>query len=325
MQDLLERIFNIKSKSEFEDLCIEVLEFQIKKNPLYSSYAKMILNGKTITTINDIPFLPIEFFKKEQVICSSEKIEKIFISSGTTGEKSKHLISDIEIYKKSLKESFKNFYGEISEYCILALIPNYNENQDSSLIYMINHFIKSSNHSQSKIFGNNFKDLYETILDLEHKGQKVILFGISYALLDFAEKFSTRLNHTIIVETGGMKGKRKELVKEDLHNILKSAFSLENIHSEYGMTELLSQSYSKGDNIFFSPPWKKIIIRDINDPLSIIHKNQTGGINIIDLANIYSCPFIETQDLGKNFTDNSFSVIGRFDNSDLRGCNLLSQ
>ena len=325
MNRFSEKIFNIKSEEDFNKLCINLFDFQMRKNPIYSAYAKIILKAKSPKNINDIPFLPIEFFKKEQIICNGQKIKEIFLSSGTTGNQSKHLISDLEIYEKSFQKSFHQFYGNISEYCILSLLPNYREREGSSLIYMVDDLIKNSQHPKSGFYLNNYKGLSSTLEELEKIGQKTILIGVSYALLDLANQFPQNLEHTIIMETGGTKGERKVLIKEELHKILKNAFSLKKIHSEYGMTELLSQSYSKGDNIFNSPPWKKILIRDVNDPLTIIGNDKTGGMNIIDLANIYSCPFIATQDLGKTFTDGSFSVLGRFDNSDIRGCNLLIQ
>ena len=304
---------------------MNLFDFQMENNPIYSAYAKILLKGSHPNNINEIPFLPIEFFKTEQIICNGQKIEEIFLSSGTTGNQSKHLISDLGIYKKSFRKSFDQFYGNISEYCILSLLPNYREREGSSLIYMVDDLIKNSQHPKSGFYLDNYKELSIKLEELENEGQKTILIGVSYALLDLSDQFPQRLEHTIIMETGGTKGERKELIKEELHKILKKAFSLNKIHSEYGMTELLSQSYSKGDNIFKSPRWKKILIRDVNDPLTIIGDDKTGGINIIDLANIYSCPFIATQDLGKTFDDDSFSVLGRFDNSDVRGCNLLIQ
>jgi len=269
-------------------------------------------------------FLPIEFFKTEQIICQGQAIEEIFLSSGTTGEQSKHLVSNIELYKSSFQKAFQLFYGDITDYCILALLPSYKEREGSSLIYMVDDLIKKSKHPQSNYYLNNYEELATTLKGLENKKQKTILFGVTYALLDLAEVFPQKLEHAIIMETGGMKGQRKELLKEEIHSILKHSFATENIHSEYGMTELLSQGYSKGNNIFKTPPWMKILTRDVNDPLSIIN-NKTGGINVIDLANIYSCPFIATQDLGRTFDDGSFSVLGRFNNADVRGCNLLVQ
>ena len=294
-------------------------------NPIYSAYSQIILKGEIPKKLEEIPFLPIEFFKTEQIICVTQKIEEIFLSSGTTGNQSKHLVSDLSIYENSFQNAFQLFYGDITDYCILSLLPNYREREGSSLIYMVDDLIKRSKHPKSGFYLNNYKEVSETILELEKNGQKTLLIGVSYALLDLAKDYPMKLENTIIMETGGTKGKRKELLKEELHKILKEAFSLDSIHSEYGMTELLSQSYSEGDNIFKTPPWKKVLIRDVNDPLTILGKNRSGGINIIDLANIYSCPFIATQDLGRLHEDESFSVLGRFDNSDVRGCNLLVQ
>ena len=247
------------------------------------------------------------------------------MSSGTTGEQSKHLVADLSLYKKSYLRAFQQFYGDIDDYCILALLPSYKEQESSSLIFMIDNLIQQSSHQKSGYYLNNYSELSDTIKELEKKKEKTILFGVTYALLDFAKEFPQQLKNTIVMETGGMKGQQKEMLKEEVYKILKHSFVIKNIHSEYGMTELLSQSYSKGNNLFNSPPWMKIIIRDVNDPLSIIGHNKTGGINVIDLANIYSCPFIATQDLGRTFNDDSFSVLGRFDNSDVRGCNLLVQ
>lgn len=319
------QIFNIKSEQDFEKLALEIFDFQMDKNPIYSAYAAMILKGEDPRNIYEIPFLPIEFFKTQQLICNGQKIEEIFLSSGTTGDQSRHLVSDLSIYQKSFSKSFELFYGKITDYCILSLLPNYRQREGSSLIYMVDELINESKHEKSGFYLNDYKGLSETINELERKKQKTILIGVSYALLDLAKNFPQMLEHTIIIETGGTKGKRKEFVKEEIHKILKNSFSLQYIHSEYGMTELLSQSYSDGRGIFKSPPWKKILIRDTNDPLSLIGEKKTGGINIIDLANIYSCPFIATQDLGKTYDDGSFSVLGRFDNSDVRGCNLLVQ
>jgi phenylacetate-coenzyme A ligase PaaK-like adenylate-forming protein len=325
MNSFVEEIFNIHSEQEFVKICLQIYELQMDNNPIYSAYSQIILKGEIPKKLEEIPFLPIEFFKTEQIICVTQKIEEIFLSSGTTGNQSKHLVSDLSIYENSFQNAFQLFYGDITDYCILSLLPNYREREGSSLIYMVDDLIKRSKHPKSGFYLNNYKEVSETILELEKNGQKTLLIGVSYALLDLAKDYPMKLENTIIMETGGTKGKRKELLKEELHKILKEAFSLDSIHSEYGMTELLSQSYSEGDNIFKTPPWKKVLIRDVNDPLTILGKNRSGGINIIDLANIYSCPFIATQDLGRLHKDGSFSVLGRFDNSDVRGCNLLVQ
>ena len=318
-------IFDIKNDAEFEMLALSIFDYQMESNSIYAPYAALILKGKAPNNIFEIPFLPISFFKTEQIICQGRPVEEVFLSSGTTGDQSKHLVSDISLYRESYLKAFELFYGDITQYCILSLLPNYREREGSSLIYMVDDLISKSKHEQSGFYLNDYESLSKRLQKLEKEGQKTILFGVSYALLDLAEQFPQKLEHTIIIETGGIKGKRKEMLKEELHQNLKAAFSLEVIHSEYGMSELLSQSYSNGEGIFKSPPWKKVLIRDTNDPLSIIGDNKTGGINVIDLANIYSCPFIATQDLGKTFEDGTFTVLGRFDNSDLRGCNLLLQ
>ena len=323
MDKIIDKVFDIKSEEDFKKICFEIFKYQVDYNPIYSAYCEIILKGKNPNKLTDIPFLPISFFKEEQIICHGQKIEEIFLSSGTTGNQSKHLVSDLSIYKKSFRKSFELFYGDITDYCILSLLPNYREREGSSLIYMVDDFIKNSKHPDSGFYLNDHKKITQTLIELENKNQKTILFGVSYALLDLANKYPQKLFNTIIIETGGTKGNRKEILKEELHESLKSCFKTKTIHSEYGMTELLSQSYSKGNGIFKSPPWKKVLIRDTNDPLSFVDNNITGGINIIDLSNIYSCPYIATQDLGKKYNDDSFSIIGRYDNSDVRGCNLL--
>ena len=318
-------IFDIKNDAEFEMLALSIFDYQMESNSIYAPYAALILKGKAPNNIFEIPFLPISFFKTEQIICQGRAVEEVFLSSRTSGDQSKHLVSDISLYRESYLKAFELFYCDITQYCILSLLPNYREREGSSLIYMVDDLISKSKHEQSGFYLNDYESLSMRLQKLEKEGQKTILFGVSYALLDLAEQFPQKLEHTLIIETGGTKGKRKEMLKEELHQNLKAAFSLDVIHSEYGMSELLSQSYSNGEGIFKSPPWKKILIRDTNDPLSIIGDNKTGGINVIDLANIYSCPFIATQDLGKTFEDGTFIVLGRFDNSDLRGCNLLLQ
>lgn len=321
--NIINEIFNIKTESQFKKIAFKSFDYQMDKNPIYAAYAALILKGKEPKKILDIPCLPISFFKSEQVICQGQQIETVFLSSGTIGDQSQHLVSDLSIYKNSYLKSFGLFYGNINQYCVLSLLPNYREREGSSLIYMVDDLILKSTHNKSGFYLNNYQSLSNTLKELEKLGQKTILFGVSYALLDLAEQFPMKLENTIIIETGGTKGSRKEMIKEELHEKLKSAFSLKKIHSEYGMTELLSQSYSQGNGLFKTPPWKKVIIRDVNDPLSIIGCNKTGGINIIDLANLNSCPFIATQDLGKNYSNGTFEVLGRFDNSDVRGCNLL--
>lgn len=292
---------------------------------MYRTYVDGIkVNVAAINKISHIPFLPIEFFKTHKVIVdidNSDACDIIFTSSG--GVKSKHYVKNVSIYEESYLLGFENFYGAISDYCVLALLPSYLERDGSSLIYMMEDLIQRSKHDDSDFYLNNYDELIQKINELNSKGQKTILIGVTYALLELMEKQELKLNTTIVMETGGMKGKRKEMVREELHQLLCKGYGVTSIHSEYGMTELLSQAYSKGEGIFECPPWMQIIIRDTNDPLHILTDNRTGGINVIDLANIYSCSFIATQDLGKRYADGLFEVLGRFDNSDIRGCNLL--
>lgn len=284
----------------------------------------MKIKPSRITELEHIPFLPVEFFKTQKVIINAaHNIENLpfFTSSGII--QSRHYVKDLTIYERSYKQGFEYFYGAIKDYCMLALLPSYMERGGSSLVYMINDFIRCTEHPSSGFYLHNYDELIFKLKELEQQKQKTILLGVTYALLNLVEKKNIQLNHTIVMETGGMKGKRKEMVREELHSVLCKGFGVNVIHSEYGMTELLSQAYSKGNGMFYCPPWMKVLIRDTNDPLSILKENKTGGINIIDLANINSCSFIATQDLGRSYLDNSFEVLGRFDNSDLRGCNLL--
>lgn len=324
-ETFISKIFNCNDDLTFEQLALQLFHYQKNNNPIYSSFASLILKNKSPQNIYEIPFLPIEFFKTEQIICKGRGIQQIFLSSGTTGEQSKHLISDLSLYQKSYLRTFQQFYGDIQDYCILALLPSYQERESSSLIYMVDDLITKSKHPKSGFYLNNLNELSQTITELEKNKQKTILFGVTYALLDLATQHPQHLRHTLIMETGGMKGRQKELLKEETHQLLQEAFLTKNIHSEYGMTELLSQAYSNGENIFKLPPWMKILVRDVNDPLSIMGDNKKGGINVIDLANIHSCPFIATQDLGCTFENGAFSVLGRFSNADIRGCNLLIQ
>ena len=318
-------IFNINSPTEFEKLALKVFKFQFENNKVYRSFCDLLYKHPAdIIAINEIPFLPIEFFKTREVISTNNSVEKVFSSSGTTGSiTSKHLVSDIKLYEESYKKAFAHFYGDIEEYVILALLPSYLEREGSSLIYMINDLIIKSNRQESGFYLNNHHDLSQSLKQLEAKQQKTLLIGVSFALLDLIEKYQFRLEHTIVMETGGMKGKRKEIIRQELHQILQSGFGVDRIHSEYGMTELMSQAYSKGNGIFECPPWMKILTRDTEDALTIQQPGKTGGVNIIDLANINSCSFIATQDLGKVTKNGHFEIIGRFDSSDIRGCNLM--
>ncbi|MFI5149037.1 MAG: acyl transferase [Bacteroidia bacterium] len=308
----------------FEATCLQVFRHQVRYNKVYRAFVEGLrVDVSEINSSVKIPFLPVEFFKSDLIISEGLTPEITFLSSGTKGLQSKHPVSDLSIYKESFQECFRRFYGPEKGYCMLALLPSYLEREGSSLVYMLDTLIKESHHPLSGFYLHNRADLYEVIQKLEADSQRSILIGVTYALLDFAEEFPMKMKHTLVMETGGMKGQRKEMVREELHAYLCSRLGLAVIHSEYGMTELLSQAYSQGDGRFRCPPWMKVLIRDPNDPLSPGREGKTGGINIIDLANINSCSFIATQDLGKINPDGTFEVLGRFDNSDLRGCNLL--
>lgn len=318
-------IFTITSQKQFAKLALKVFRFQYENNKVYREFCDYLkTNPQEVKTISQIPFLPIQFFKSHPILSSAEPIQETFTSSGTTGMiTSKHLVTDISIYEQSYRKAFSAFYGNIEDYTILALLPSYLERSGSSLIYMITDLIELSNNEHSNFYLHNYDALISKLIDLDNAGHNVILIGVTYALLDLIEKQKFTLKNTIIMETGGMKGKRKEIIREELHTALSSGFNVKNIHSEYGMTELLSQAYSFGNGIFECPPWMHVLIRDTEDALTHVSNGKTGGINIIDLANINSCSFIATQDLGKKFQNGTFEVLGRFDNSDIRGCNLM--
>ncbi len=320
-----EKIFDIKNHSEFKKQCLDIYNFQYENNMVYQNYCNMICEDPTdVNEINKIPFLPISFFKTKKIL-STNNFEKVFYSSGTTtNSRSKHFISSLKLYQKSFINNFKLNYSDITQYTILALLPNYYDNKDSSLIYMIEKLIKLSKSKESGFFLDDYINLSKKLIELDAKKErKTILIGVPYALLDMIDFNQFQLNNTIIMETGGMKGRRKEMVRTELHEKLKRGFGVSKIHSEYGMTELLSQAYSKGDGIFKTPSWMKVIIRDINDAQNLDFNKKSGAINIIDLANYNSCSFIATDDMGKHVNDDEFELIGRVDNSDIRGCNLL--
>ena len=320
-----EKIFDIKNHSEFKKQCLDIYNFQYENNMVYQNYCNMICEDPTdVNEINKIPFLPISFFKTKKIL-STDNFEKVFYSSGTTtNSRSKHFISSLKLYQKSFINNFKLNYSDITQYTILALLPNYYDNKDSSLIYMIEKFIKLSKSKESGFFLDDYINLSKKLIELDTKKErKTILIGVPYALLDMIDFNQFQLNNTIIMETGGMKGRRKEMVRTELHEKLKRGFGVSEIHSEYGMTELLSQAYSKGDGIFKTPSWMKVIIRDINDAQNLDFNKKSGAINIIDLANYNSCSFIATDDMGKYINNDEFELIGRVDNSDIRGCNLL--
>lgn len=321
---LEQNIFHIKSSQDFNNIALEVFQYQFQHVAVYRQYCELLnTNPDKVNTLEDIPFLPIEFFKKLTVISSEKKPETVFTSSGTTGSiTSKHLVADLSLYNSSFLNGFQRFYGSPKELIILALLPSYLERKDSSLIYMVDQLIKETNNEHSGFYLKDLDTLAEKLIALDEAGKKVLLLGVSYALLDLIELRTFQLKNTYIMETGGMKGRRQEMIKEALHTILKAGFGVNKIHSEYGMTELLSQSYSNGDGLFSCPPWMQVLTRDTEDPFTLV-KRTTGGINIIDLANLYSCSFIATQDLGKTYGDGSFEILGRFDTSDIRGCNLM--
>ncbi len=323
---LRDRIFNVKDHSDFLNLSLQIFEYQYDNNIVYRNFASHLKKepGKVESLIH-LPFLPVEFFRSQKIISGNKVVRNIFESSGTTGSlTSKHYVCDTGLYTESFIKSFRYFYGDPAEYMIAALLPSYTERKSSSLVYMADKLIMMSKSPFSGFYREKETALVNNIISALQEGTKVLLLGVSFALLDLAEKEPVDLSSVIIMETGGMKGRRKELTREELHGILKKAFNVRSIHSEYGMTELLSQAYSKGDGIFYCPPWMKIILRDTQDPLNLFTESgRTGGINIIDLANLYSCSFISTGDLGKLREDGGFEVLGRFDNSDIRGCNLL--
>ena len=331
-----EHIFGIHNEEDFNHWALEIFHFQAKNNPVYQQYIHLLRTDiLSVSHYTQIPFLPIQFFKTQDVVVSGQKPQITFSSSGTTGMiNSKHHVPDLTWYAESFRRAFHHFYGNIEEIAILALLPSYLEREGSSLIYMVDDLIQSSKQPESNYFLYNHEDLYQSLLQLKRKGTKTILIGVTYALLDFVENNPLDFPDLIVMETGGMKGKRKEMVREELHDVLKKGFGVPSIHSEYGMTELLSQGYSYGEGLFHHPSWMKILIRDTNDPLTLLNNGsqtsevfptKTGAINVIDLANHYSCSFIATQDLGKLHPDGSFEVLGRFDNADIRGCNLLVQ
>ncbi len=322
---LLQQIFSIADKQQFEQAALQVFGYQAAANPVYAQF----INGLGITAaevrhIGQIPFMPVEFFKSHAIITDHQTPTVTFTSSGTTGiVTSRHPVADVSWYENSFRKAFELFYGPVTGYCVLALLPSYLEREGSSLIYMAADLIQQSGHADSGFYLYNHEDLYQQLLKQQQAGQPTLLIGVTFALLDFTEQYQLQFPELVVMETGGMKGRRHEMIREELHTLLNAGFGTRAIHSEYGMTELLSQAYSKGEGIFNCPPWMKIITRDTNDPLQLLGTQATGGVNIIDLANINSCSFIATQDLGRVYADGSFEILGRFDNADIRGCNLL--
>jgi hypothetical protein len=318
-------VFNIQNQSDFKTCALQVFRHQFKNNTVYRSFCDLLyIHSSDVKKVEEIPFLPIQFFKSHAVLSSTQAVKETFTSSGTTGSSvSKHMVTDLSWYTKSYTKGFEHFYGPIEDYTVLGLLPNYLERDGSSLIYMVDDFMKKSNKPASGFYLNNLTELSKTLIALDKKGEKVLLIGVTFALLDLIERQQFKLQNTIIMETGGMKGRRKEMIRNELHEILCAGFGVSKIYSEYGMTELLSQGYSSGDGVFDCPPWMKILARDTEDALTMVGTNKTGGLNVIDLANYNSCSFIATQDLGKVDNNGSFEVLGRFDHSDIRGCNLM--
>jgi hypothetical protein len=320
-----QQIFAIKSDREFTEAALQAFRYQAVHCAVYRQFIEGLkVDVEGVTNIGQIPFLPISFFKSHRVLSSANPVEVTFTSSGTTGIiTSSHYVTDAGWYRESFRRAFNLFYGDITNYCVLALLPAYLEREGSSLIYMAQDMITESNNPDSGFYLYNHADLYAQLQKQQANNKPTLLIGVTFALLDFVEQYAMDFPELIVMETGGMKGRRKEMIREELHNDLCNGFGVDAIHSEYGMTELLSQAYSKGEGIFDCPPWMRIITRDTNDPLSLTGVNRTGGINVSDLANINSCCFIATQDLGRVAADGSFEVLGRFDHSDIRGCNLL--
>ncbi|MDO5608700.1 MAG: acyl transferase [Capnocytophaga sp.] len=316
---------SITDDRQFERCALDTFAYQYKHNDVYRQFCEYLSkHPKNIHSANEIPFLPIQFFKSHRVYCSDQLPEITFSSSGTTGTiTSQHLVKSVSLYDLSFRKGFEHFYGNISEYVVIALLPSYLERTGSSLIYMVQDLITLSEHPDSGFYLNEYDVLAEKLQKLDASGQKIVLIGVSFALLDLVEQYQFQLKNTLIMETGGMKGRRKEMIREELHSVLCNGFGVDCIHSEYGMTELLSQGYSQGNGLFRTVPWMRIMIRDTDDALSWQKTGKSGGINVIDLANVHSCSFIATQDLGRMYPDGQFEVIGRFDHSDIRGCNLL--
>ena len=322
VKNLSKRVFSIRNEEECLQIAREIFQYQYLTNPVYQSYCKAInRTPEFVQEFEQIPFLPIQFFKTREVCAGNFTPEAVFKSSGTTGSAtSRHYVKDLSVYEESFLGCFEKFYGKPEELCVLGLLPSYLEREDSSLVYMVNRLIQKSSHSKSGFYLYNHRELHETLQGLELLGQKTILFGVTYALLDFAAAYPMPLKHTTIIETGGMKGRKKEATKAALYEELKSAFSLNEVHSEYGMTEALSQAYAI-NGLYQTPPWMKILLREETDPFA--YSQKTGAINVVDLANIHSCSFIATDDLGKQHEDGRFEVLGRMDNSDIRGCSQL--
>lgn len=323
-QPLLHSVFNLTPQT-FSQKALEVFHYQSTHCVVYKNFLQALdIHPHSVKEMHHIPFLPVELFKTQKILTGTEVTDFYFESSGTTDEmKSKHFVPDLSFYDMSIKVCFEKFYGKISDYCFVALLPSYLERKNASLVYMCNFLMQQSGHKHNGFYLHEYEKLRSVLQQNEDEKQKTIFIGVSFALLDFAEAYGLPLQHTLIMETGGMKGRREEITRKELHDVLQKAFSVSHIHSEYGMTELLSQAYARHNGVFFTPPWMQVVIRDAEDPLHILPEDKTGCINIIDLANYHSCSFIATQDLGKRKRDGSFEVLGRYDASDVRGCNLM--
>ncbi len=320
-----ENLFQINTQN-FEASALALFFYQAKYNPIYKKYLELLrFEPEKVTSVEEIPFLPIEFFKYHAIKTGSFEPKRVFESSGTTGQvRSKHYVADLNLYHQLSQYIFEQMYGALSAYHILALLPSYLERSQASLVEMVAHFIAQSKSAEAGFYLDDFEQLSHKLAKLQAQGdRKILLLGVTFGLLDFAENYPMKLSEAIIMETGGMKGRRRELLRTEVHQILKDAFGVAQVHSEYGMTELLSQAYSKADELFETPPWMRIYLRDLRDPLCIDNHLRTGAINVIDLANIDSCAFIATQDIGTWATKDKFKVLGRTDASDMRGCNLM--
>ncbi|HNX44255.1 MAG TPA: acyltransferase [Bacteroidales bacterium] len=320
------QMFAITNDRQFNDVALEIFHYQYGQNPVYRQFVDGLgVNVNDIRSYGQIPFLPVGFFKTHRVVSGSFGEEAVFESSGTTGSAtSRHYVADFSLYEESFTRTFNLFYGDVAQYNIYALLPSYLERKNSSLVYMVDRLLWKSNREYGGFYLHDLEKLAAEIREALSENKKVMLLGVTYALLDLAEKFPMPLTGAVVVETGGMKGRREEITRSELHEKLMRAFATDSIHSEYGMTELLSQAWSKGGGLYACPPWMKVLISDTNDPLSLLPAGRTGGINVIDLANLHSCSFIATQDLGKLNNHGQFEVLGRFDSSDIRGCSLLT-
>lgn len=325
-EHISKQVFTINEHNDvlFEQLAIELFQYHAKKNETYGDFIGHLgTTPESVTKLNQIPFLPISLFKRNTVGVFNAAPEAVFLSSGTSGmERSRHHVADLNLYDKSLFTAFEQFFGVPEDYCILALLPSYLERSNSSLVYMTQKLMKKSGHEANGFYLDRLTSLSKVLKKNSEKGVKTLLVGVTFALLELAEKHPQALTNCTILETGGMKGRRVEMPREEVHAELKNAFSLSDIASEYGMTELLSQAYSLGEGVFKTPPWMRVYVREATDPLTVSNRGK-GALNVIDLANIHSCPFIATQDLGHIHQDHSFEVLGRMDDSDVRGCNLM--